>query len=52
MESADAVHDAARSSTLRRLAAVGLAGYGVVPLLVAGLVPARPARQRARHPVS
>ncbi|WP_166503559.1 hypothetical protein [Modestobacter italicus] len=32
-----AAHDAARSSTLRRLAAVGLAGYGVVHLLVAWL---------------
>jgi hypothetical protein len=38
VETADAVHDAARSSTLRRLAAIGLAGYGVVHLLVAGLV--------------
>jgi hypothetical protein len=38
VETADAVHDAAHSSTLRRLAAVGLAGYGVVHLLVAGLV--------------
>jgi hypothetical protein len=38
VETSSAVHDAARSSTLRRLAAVGLAGYGVVHLLVAGLV--------------
>ena len=38
METTDAVHEAAHSSTLRRLAGVGLAGYGVVHLLVAGLV--------------
>lgn len=38
MGTTDAVHDAAHSSTLRRLAGVGLAGYGVVHLLVAGLV--------------
>ena len=37
METADAVHDATRSSTLRRPAAVGPAGYGVVHLLVAWL---------------
>ena len=37
METGDAAHEAARSATLRRLAAVGLAGYGVVHLLVAWL---------------
>jgi hypothetical protein len=33
----EAAHQAARSTTLRRLAALGLAGYGVVHLLVAWL---------------
>jgi Domain of Unknown Function (DUF1206) len=37
VETGDAAHEAARSATLRRLAAVGLAGYGVVHLLVAWL---------------
>jgi len=37
VETGEAAHQAARSDTLRRLAAVGLAGYGVVHLLVAWL---------------
>jgi hypothetical protein len=37
VETADAAHEAAHSAALRRLAAVGLAGYGVVHLLVAWL---------------
>jgi hypothetical protein len=37
VETGQAAHQAARSTTLRRLAALGLAGYGVVHLLVAWL---------------